>query len=661
MVLKISIAAAVAVGLVLSFLTVRTNDDLVPAGTTVVFAISDPDSRLDRHVAKNLIEDAARQSHLIVSRSVSRQSSEKTFRTLFTTSLDASGSAAQVSDYSPTFSRSIRTTTRPFVDIANADILGLYVSDGDPAQSHHFARLIAQAKLDVKTTPWRPIDGLTWTAEKLPVLPFCVVSALGLLLGVSVSTFGARRATAVWMAHGGSRSIRIARLVTKPVLLSAAFGLAGLGLSVPVLAAYNGLVRFAAYAGAVAVATALIAAIGGMTAILVCLLELNVKPASALGRSQPLQGLAVLTWLVHFTTVVLVLSIIPALVATSGTLNENRRDASDWADASVFSSVTIRASDREFDASMTALAGLGRGADQRGAALISTQSNAPVLGTPASPVESMVVNHRFLNEQAINDENGRRVTSTSLPPSSLAILIPSDLWHERASIMAEYRDWLGFQSSTREGQRDRIPVRAIAVASGQRIFDYDSFADTGHLVNPVVAVLPGDRLVVSDDWLASTLTTGGVLFSDRSALREAIQAEHVQDIVGSIESVGDAAAVRASEQARLTRVLVVIAALETIVMLTSASVLALAVATTLRRADLVREVHGISLRRRFLSIWGPISATNLAAFSIAILLWPELPKAEMAQGLLVIADGVIVSTIIVWSHRWARRDRTRSL
>ncbi|MCU1527811.1 MAG: hypothetical protein JWP75_1574, partial [Frondihabitans sp.] len=322
---------------------------------------------------------------------------------------------------------------------------------------------------------------------------------------------------------------------------------------------------------------------------------------------------------------------------------------------------SFRATEKEFESLQNRIATLGASGLQDRTAVVAAQFGMGTSGSDLSNHAALVVNSDYFQHQHVEDSGGRTLSAGSFNPASLTLLVPSRSRLQSRNIELEFRKWLEFQGELRvtEGHsRNRATIQTIEVAPGQQLFDYSTSADSSVLQSPVVAVLPAGISVLSDDWMASKISTAEVLFSDTAALREAIARAGLMDSISSVDSAQDLASMRLAVQERSLRNDTWAIALSILVAFMSAVVFGSAAVERNRRRDFVRRVHGIGLMQRMVAPAALAAVAGIMWLSDTTHVFTRLPSFGPFTVSLVVLDAVFMAGILAVLH--ARRDRGKS-
>jgi hypothetical protein len=173
LVLKISVAAAVVVGLLTVFLVVRTSDEAVANGTSVILTVWD-EGNLSRQEARRGILDAASKEGLTLYRSVQSARDGRLFRSLSVITRGSDRSLPSPEKSYPDFSRSIDTKFRPNAPSASPG--GMYLTGASMNAADRVAESLNAKGMDVSTRPFGLPGQILWTAATVPIFPMVSVT-----------------------------------------------------------------------------------------------------------------------------------------------------------------------------------------------------------------------------------------------------------------------------------------------------------------------------------------------------------------------------------------------------------------------------------------------------------------------------------------------------
>ncbi|GAA4686822.1 hypothetical protein [Frondihabitans cladoniiphilus] len=654
MILKLSAAAAVITTILTAFLVVRSGDEAVVKGASTVVTVWD-DGGLTRVEAERAIVAAARQERITLYRSITSVESGITVRSLSVANQGDDRALPGVDEQYPDFGRSLHTRFRPAPNGISPG--GMYVTGATEIRADRFVAVLRQQGLDVTAVPFGFAGQFWWTAGAAPLLPLLMAALLGMILGCVSSTVGARRQDAVRVANGMSRTDVAFRQCARVILLVLAYGVIGLAVSVLPLAIYNGLAQFARFAGTTAVGIGLAAVVGGAVVLVTSLLANRRSLLPALEGRLPFGRLTLFGLVAHGAAVGLVVAVLASAIAAGWSASENRRDSAEWDRGDDLYALSFRLSNTEGEKFVDVFAALGLRAIAEGRALVSTRP----LGGPEDHGPdgggALIVNDRYLAEQTIRDHTGKRVEGSNLRPDELTLLVPDDL-RGVPELVSRYEEWIRFRAEAdgRRSDDSRVPIHVIRTAGGQRVFNYSTRETTSSQLDPVVAVVPSSRPVLSSDWIVSGMTQGTVLFTDRTRLERDLRSSSL-DSSAWIVSARDLAEVRLDGQEHDLRTTMSVALLAGIVAVLAAFVFAAASAEISRRGDFLRLVHGDSGLRTVLLPATLAVASAGAASGLALSSHLSVsPSTFSPCGVVLLADVLAVALFISVRSRRLRAD-----
>ncbi|ARC58024.1 hypothetical protein AS850_13145 [Frondihabitans sp. 762G35] len=658
MVLKLSLAAAVLTALLGAFLVVRTSDEAMVRGATVAMIVWDIGDELSREQVQEEIAGTAAREGLSLYRSIdSVTPSGRATRTLTVINPGTDQGLPGLAEPYPSFGRSLETRFGPLA--AGSSPTGTYVSSGSAQAADELATTLRDRGVTVSTRRVSPAALALFTAEVVPLAPLALAAVLSLVLGCVHSTVGFRRRDTIREVHGMTRGRIVVGHAARCLATTFLFGAIGLVASVPALAAYNGLAQFGRFAVTAGVAVGAVAVTAAMVVLLTAARRSRVQNAEAIAGRRPLRRLAVFAGATHAVALGLVLIVLASATASGLPALQNRADDSSWSSAEDFTSLTFRISNTELDRDTAAFADIGRHviAQPRDGLIVAGSEGEPE-GYGPEVGNSLIVNTRYLDEQEVLGRGGRRVLPSDLRPQALTLLISEGIPVEVDTLVRQYQRWILFQAELpgREVHPERIPIDYQVVPAGQSLFTYATSEPTSRQLSPVVAILPTSNPLLSDDWITSNMTRGGVLFGNSSWLRTGLSDAELGSSV-LLNRVGDLAALRLADQERTLRASAFSGALAALVALLAAALLATSIAERNRRRDFLRHVHGYGFATTALAPIAVVAASNTAVLALATTAQLfESPLAQALANAVVAADLVVVGVLLAFQRRRFRTD-----
>lgn len=662
MVLKASVVLAVAVSVLGAFLFVRASDEASPVGTRSVLTVWDLGDRVGRQEAVETISRAARLHDVTLVKDVLTVHGAMTERVLSRLDGPSEDGEAPVPGY-PDFGRSLSTRFVSPASIPLAQVHGQYDSPSPLHELDVVATELRGLGMDVSTLRVSLVGELLWAASEAPLLPLLL--SVGLVTGTGAVhwTESRRRRDAVLVCHGAGSMESVRRNACRVLVYFTSATTAGLALSVPVLANYNGLAQWPRFAG-VAVAAASIGAASFIAVFGVTGLRAEAEgPRPGLDRRPPAARAVIVATAAHSLCLLLTIGILGSGSQALVDLEAGHLEAARWGQAQEWSTMAFHSSAAEGDASVEAFAALAREEQGRNHLLIAVHPVGPFEGHGPDHGNSLTVNTRFLLEEDVRDAHGRRIEVSALDPAALTLLVPPAAAEEEgAALVEDWASWAAWESSGEgEGREPAPPVKidVVALEPGQSLFNFGTmpFDVTSSQIDPVIAVLPATRELVTSDWLMSAMTTRGVLFSDAASVEGGLSTADLADQIGSVDRAGDVAALRTALQDRSLIATTAVALLAALGAVTSAIVLAGVVAGHGRRRDVLRHVHGEPALTSILR-----SAAALTACGVAVLLSSRVLGLWSGQGgavlgaSVVVIDLVFVSVLLASARTRSRRD-----
>jgi hypothetical protein len=657
MVLKASVALAVAVSVLAAFLFVRTSDEAFPVGTRSVLTVWDLGDDVGRHEAVATISAAADRHGIALFKDVLEVDGATTVRVL-----SQLGETEETAGSYPDFSRSTSTRRAAREAVSAAEVHGQYDS---PATLHELDAVAAELRglgMDVSTSEVSLMGKLLWAASEAPLLPSVLSVGIVIVIGALHWTETRRRRDAVLVCHGAGPTAPTRRNARRVFLYFVLATTVALAVSVPVLDSYNGLAQWPRFARAALAATSLAAASFVVVFVMAGLRAAAVGPQPGIDRRPPAARAVVVSTAAHSLCLLLTIGILGSGHQALDDLGAGRLEAARWGQAQEWSTVAFHSSAAEGDASVEAFAAIAREEQDRGQLLIVVHPVGPFEGNGPDHGNSLTVNPRFLHEEDVRDAHGRRIEASALDPGALTLLVPPAAAHDEAALIEDWASWAAWESSDEGKGREpaqAVKIDVVALEPGQSVFNFGTMPLDlrSSQTDPVVAVLPSARDVVSSNWLMSAMTSSGVLFSDRASVDRRLAGAGLTDQIGSIDRAADVAAVRTSLQERSLITVLAVALLTVLTAATSAIVLAGIVADRGRRRDVLRHVHGESALVSTLR-----SAGALTACGVAVLLSSRVlglcggPGVTVLGAAAVVVDLVLVSVLIASARTRSRRD-----
>lgn len=665
MVVKIGVSAAVVIVAVLSFLFVRTSDEVVPVGTRTTLTIWDVGD-VDRDDVLGVLEQSTSEHGVEIVKMLESTASASgtTTRELF--ALDAAVVGREGSRLSPhpDFGRRIRTRWVDIAELSSTNVQGTYVSRADEVALRPVADDLAARGMDVSTKSIGATSLVIWALYAVPFVPLAAgaVACLGAAVVHRSST--RRRAAALVLTQGMSGAADAVRVLRDDVRLVVVGTAIVLLASVPVLAAYNGMAQWPRFAGTVVIAEAgLCVGLASIGALVAAATRMRDVEGALLGR-RPSRRSAVASVSGHalasgLVVVVLGAGSVAAVGAAAGSL-----DRESWSHALEWHRLAFFSTNDELSRSEQSFAAVARHEAAAGELLVAVSPSYVHAGHGPYEGNSLTVSADFLDDQTVLDQAGRPIRPPQLDPGALTLLVPRSVSEDGGPWRAQWADWLEWELSDHGGSpRPDVdpPVNVLVIADGQSVFTYGTAwgEESSHQRDAVVAVLPTAVDVVSDGWLASNMTSGGVLFSDPASVQRQLDAAGLDEQIGSIDRAADVAAVRIAEQSRELRDVLAVAALALVVVVLSAVMTGAALAERGRRRDVVLLTAGAGPFRTVLLpavLTGSVVAAVVAAVQALGLVEGAGAVVAGAGAAVVVIDVVVISAVLAVHRSRIRAD-----
>lgn len=657
---KLSIIVAVLVALVGAFLFVRTSDEVLPAGARSNLVIWDHGDVAKVDTIETLARSAAEHDVGVVKDAVTA-SDGGTLRTLYVVHKPDGHAWPDEHRPYPDVGRDVETRWADIATLPLAQTNGLYDSDAPEERLALVADDLEALGMQVSTQTGGPVTMIPWALYAVPLAPLVLAALLAVMAGVGHAAVVHRRRDAILQASGASWRSTTARTVRDDAVLVVSTLVVGLLASLPVLAWYDGLAQWPriALVSVLAVAGILAFVVGAVVAVSAARARPRLLPAihGARPALSHVVGLAV----VHALALGLVVSVVSTGVAATARVADNRADREAWAAASQWFALQFHSGLDESVRSDEPFAAIARAELASDRALLAVQPNGPFEGYGPDHGDSLTVNRRYLQDHPVEEASGRSFGESDADPKSLILLLPEKLKDQTASIAGEWLAWLDWESSDHEESAPRaepIGLEVRYIADGQSLFTFGTKwgDESSHQRDVVVAVLPTEVDVVSDNWLASNMTSGGVLFSDPASVRRQLDAAGLDQQIGSIDRAADVAAIRIAEQARELRDVLAVAVLGVVVLTLSAVMTAAAVAERGRRRDVVLVTAGAGpLRTAILP-----AIMTAAAGTVVIAVTRGLGLVDGASALAAAAGVVVLDVVVISAVLALHRSRIRA-
>jgi hypothetical protein len=540
---KVTIVTSILFAILATFFFTKTADDASPAGAQTYLSVLSVNAAESKQANADALTKAARESGLTLVKLTADPHDVTHGRILY---VFPSTSTASYKSHFEHFSAATRTTILSSDKIAATDLRGLYFTSSGYAATADLTALLDKAGI---VTRWDQSNPTSFAASKIfasgGFISALVAALMALVLGLFYSVTFAAKATAVKYLNGYSpTTVTLSTLgtVSRTYWLSA---LAAGSMTLAGLAVYNGL----SLAGVFFLH--LFAVLAGLYVLVALILlasfayQAEVPILAVIKGRRPVLSLGIISGLIQ---VVMVIALLGGVVGTASSLHSYQADAAqseNWVKAS--DAVTLRFSpnfdEARFQQVKSKIGKLIRSEDQSGNAIVSVHQTDPDKSFRPDTGNFILVNNEYLAAQNVVDDAGKRISSVKSGPGSATILIPESARSQTAQIRRIYSRFFQFQQSEMPGAPRSISIAVRYLASPVKAFNYGGtfMLNATSQVNPVIVVVPATSELISDDYYASVASTGNILFTNYSALKQDIKALGLTGDILSIDRASDAA------------------------------------------------------------------------------------------------------------------------
>ena len=652
---KMSIVVAVLVALLGAFLFVRTSDEAFPAGARSILVIWDHGDVAKADTIETLARSAAEHDIGLV-KDVLTASDSGAVRALYVVHKPDGHAWPDEHRPYPDVGRGVDTRWEDIATLPLAQTNGMYDSDAREEQLALVADDLETLGMQVSTQTSGPTTMVPWVLYTVPMVPLVLTALLAVVSGVGHAAVVHRRRDAILHASGASRRSTTAHTVRDDVVLVVSTLTLGLLASLPVLAWYDGLAQWprVALVSVLAVAGVLAVVVGSVAAAAMTRARARLLPA--IRGARPTVSHALGLSVAHAVALGVVVSVVSTGVDATARVSENRADRAAWAAAGEWSLLQFHSGLEEGLGSDGPFAAIARAELARHEALLAVQPHGPFEGYGPDHGDSLTVNQEYFRHHRIDHASGLSFGEDDVDPRSLILLVPEKLADQSASIAEEWAAWSAWEKSDQgEGppRADRVGLEVRYIADGQSLFTYGTKwgDESSHRRDAVVAVLPTDVDIVSDNWLTSNMTSGGVLFSDPVSVQRQLDAAGLDQQIGSIARAADVAAIRIGEQSRELRDILSVTVLAVVALMLSAVMTAAALAERGRRRDVVLATSGAGPFRTTLLPAALMGIVGAAVIAVVRGLGLVDGPAEVGVAVVVVVADVVVITTVLAAHR----------
>ncbi|MCU1528212.1 MAG: hypothetical protein JWP75_1975, partial [Frondihabitans sp.] len=312
MILKVSIAAAVAVNFLSTFIFLCTAEEIRPAGTTAIVTVWDSGT-LSRTHSHDILRTEAKRQGLTLYRSISTVSGTSAVRDLYAINVPAGAVATIPNNARHGFSRAIHTRIANPHALEKTSVQGMYITDGREREVSAFASSLTSLGMSVEARSSRFPQVMEWASHTLPAVPCLAAVGLGLLVGCVQASQSHRRQDAIQLANGAHRSMVVVKHLRDAAVFTILCGAGGLAAAVPVLAIYNGLGQFSSFAALSLLGLSVVIASVALLTVLSSLTLSRERLIPPISRAAGPRGMAGFAFLAHAVALSLVIVSFPSI------------------------------------------------------------------------------------------------------------------------------------------------------------------------------------------------------------------------------------------------------------------------------------------------------------------------------------------------------------
>lgn len=593
--------------LVVSFFLFKANDESFPRGTKTIFTITDVDSSLRKDQVVALLQRTASDGRVNIYKIMPDPHAIDSARIVYTFIGDRLSYRKDLGGGRyPDFGADFRTRLIPGSQIGTRDLRGTY---GTTAAGHDAALIRDELARGGLTVAAEEVDPgyLLGAVVGSPLLPIGTAVILALLLVLGYTTTDNRKRDAIQIAHGYSQLKIMLRELGS---ISLIFGVVAAGLTVSAsiaLFAYNGLNQWREFGSwaFLAIATSYVTII---TCQLLCFAaQRRSLPLTSLVKGRrPLAFLGVVSATTQGVVLVVIFLSISSTLSAAETVRADQRQNKRWAVAADYATLRFAPGygDDELNTATGGFGRLVREQESRGAAILAYHpgaTNPSAFGYGPDQGNSLIVNPQFLREQRILDPDGAELAELPARSNTIHLLIPENLHDHQSEIVGEYAAWASFQRSLQDPSTDAesAEISVVGIRSHQEIFNYGGTFSMKEMtqIDPVIAVVPAQAHVASDDLYLAAATQGSVLFKDQDALTQSLQREELDRFILSIDTASDHALAELSHQRSQVRAYLFTVMVAVAVLMFSSLALAAVYCDRKKQSHFAEYSHGLSFGR----------------------------------------------------------------
>lgn len=624
--LQFSITAYFVICCAVTFLYQTALDSYLPIGQSTVFRIDGLKPNVTKaQVADALIGIAEDSGRNIYKMTPDPENPDKG-RILYGFLGDPAASIERLADGTyPSFDPSRSTELRPWTALGAEDMRGMYVSNFSAIEGRDL--IIRLESLGIQATLGPALDGLAMASILFgpPRLGPAVLVALAGLL-VSTAFYGAKRLRVIALREAHGTPFVGALLHETGVFLrlfAVTYGLL-LATAVALLFLYNGLNR-----GDLVITTALGLSLMGLGSAVVLILTL-VLVCRKWPVAELLKGRAPLKFLLSAAALAQIVGlavVFPSVSTLAGSVEKIQRDSSlddQWVEARGLVTTRFGGTNTpaDFMAAAPLMGEIARAEDSAGRMVIAWPFRLTSNESLEAPrATDLVVNAEYLDRQFVADEKGARVSGPESDDGVL-LLIPESQQTQKEQLESRAQQWLELQRNVQKSSQSVPQITPVLIRSGQQFFNYHagSAAHDSAQLDPVVLVVPPGSTALSDDFLVSAASSGGLLFSDGTKVESLAGSNGLDKYLTSIDSVSELALEDRAQRSSELRIKTGELALIIAVVVALASILSAAYSERDRRRLFLERIHGRPFGSRHLRFLIAVSGGAAAVLGGCIVL-----------------------------------------
>jgi putative ABC transport system permease protein len=582
------------------FFSYKIEDEAKLFGTETRFEITEITGDLNKAEILRSISSAARKFDANTYKVLADPHNVGSARVVFSFVGDPIAHRALMGDGNyPYFSASYKTTVLPFEAITAQDVRGAYSTTADLSTTTRMLAELADAGVTAVVDQENLTNSILDEIIASPLFVIILAALAALVLSLVYGTVSQRKMHTIKLVHGyGNPRILAADLAAFCRFYGIAAG-AALAVSGIFLTFYNDLHQITSFGINVASAVIMLFAFVAVLHIVAFIVQSKPRVARTLKGQRPLAFVGVVSIAVQAAALLLLFGTLSDGARLLVSAQADERQKNGWLAAKDF--VTLRISptttEDDFQSLMGLLGNFVRDEEARGNAVMSDH---PYSSTPDdysfSRGNRLIVNNQFLNAQPVFSSSGQRIEELPDANGQLYLLVPESARFLEATITADFQEFVAFQrgQSPHFDSHSETTITVVYTRDGQEIFNYgglDLMRETSQR-DPVIAVMPAASNVLSDDFYASIITGGSILFADADAVSQTIRRGGLEKYILSVDTASDYALAELDKQQGELRAYAVSILLVFSVLLLASSILALIYCDKNKHALFVKHILG---------------------------------------------------------------------